>query len=368
MVIDVQHLLIIAFTLGLSSAAFAELNVSYVTLAQTPGYNSQRVYAGQIVPSRVAELGFKMTGRVTQVMVDIGATVLPGQPLAQLDTAELAAHVRSAEANIALAQANIGAMKAEVLLARNTERRFRQLREQGHTPKQTYDETYLNLRIKQSQLTVAKAQLKSTVAAHEAVQVAKADATIAAPFAGTIQARYVDEGSQVNPGEPILRIVEEGLLEAHIGIPGIVGARLVPETSYTVRWNGQTFSALLASVLPEIDPATRTQTAVLNLVDASIPLGSTIELTLNETITESGYWLPLGALTQGDRGLWGVYVINRDNVVNRRLVELIHTEANRVFARGTLADGDRVIDTGVHRIVPGQRVRATESRSVSNAR
>ncbi len=74
-----------------------------------------------------------------------------------------------------------------------------------------------------------------------------------------------------------------------------------------------------------------------------------------------------GALTQGDQGLWGVYVIDDESVVNRRLVELIHTEANRVYARGTLADGDWVVDSGVHRIVPGQKVLATESEAVHNA-
>ena len=43
----------------------------------------------------------------------------------------------------------------------------------------------------------------------------------------------------------------------------------------------------------------------------------------------------------------------------RRQLELIHTEADRAYVRGTLFDGDLVIVAGVHRIVPGMPVRAT---------
>lgn len=368
--------LLAIFLCGSQTNAFAAINVSYVTLDQAAGYDSKRVYAGRVIASRASALGFKHAGRVQHVLVDIGGTVEVGQPLAHLDAADLAAQLRSAKASISLAQANLGAMQAEVSLARNTEARFRRLRESGHTPKQTYDEAYLNLRVTQSRLHVAQAELEGAQAAYDAAQIALDDATISAPFAGTIQARYVDEGSQVNPGQALLRIVENNKREMHVGVPGKVGARLEQNKPYNVLWNGETYPAIFSTVLPEVDPATRTQTAVFHLNDASIPLGSTVELVFNETVREDGYWLPLSALTQGERGLWGVYVIGVDNTVNRRLVELIHTETNRVFARGTLKQGDKVIDTGVHRVVPGQEVLPTNAsatfspdhRMVSDAR
>jgi hypothetical protein len=124
---------------------------------------------------------------------------------------------------------------------------------------------------------------------------------------------------------------------------------------------------LLSAVLPEIDRATRTQTVVLKVADAAIPPGSVVEIAVSEQIDEPGFWVPLGALTAGDRGLWGVYALNRDNVVERRLVEILHRESDRVFVRGTIAGGDRVIDTGVQRIVPGQTV-DVHATKVSHAR
>jgi hypothetical protein len=38
------------------------------------------------------------------------------------------------------------------------------------------------------------------------------------------------------------------------------------------------------------------------------------------------------------------------------LVEVIHNEASRAYARGLLSDRDRVVNSGVQRIVPGQAV------------
>ena len=47
--------------------------------------------------------------------------------------------------------------------------------------------------------------------------------------------------------------------------------------------------------------------------------------------------------------------------VERRQVEVVHAAADRAFVRGALRTGERVVTTGIHRLVPGQRVRVTGS-------
>ena len=353
--------------LACASRAHAAINVSYFTLEPTDGYVSRRVYAGTAVSSRAAELGFKQGGQVLRVAVDIGDAVQSGDTLALLDTASLQASLRQAHAEVAHAHANLQALHAEVQLARNTERRFRTLHEQGHTSQQLYDEANLSFRMKAAQHRVAAAGLERARAAQQGIEVAIAEATILAPFDGIIQSRYVDEGAQVGSGQAALRIVERGVVEAHIGVPAQVAARLAPGSRHAVIWMGGAHEGLLSAVLPEIDRATRTQTVVLKVADAAIPPGSVVEIAVSEQIDEPGFWVPLGALTAGDRGLWGVYALNRDNVVERRLVEILHRESDRVFVRGTIAGGDRVIDTGVQRIVPGQTV-DVHATKVSHAR
>ncbi len=342
---------------GATRAHATEVNAAYVSAEARDGYTSERLYAGRTVAGRAAELGFKRGGEVRAISVDIGAVVAAGDTLATLDSRAIEARRQQAAADIALAGANVEALRAEAQLAINTATRIENLREKGHASRQTVDEAQLNRRAKAAQLKVAEANLARARAVLRSVEVELSETQVRAPFAGVIQARHVDEGAQVGPGQIVLRLVERDRAEAHIGIPADVGVRLAPGADFSVVWNGTAFPARLSAVLPEIDPATRTLTAVFDLHDSGIPLGSVVELTLSEDVVEPGFWLPLTALTASDRGLWGVYVIAADDTLERRLVEIIHTEADRVYVRGTLSAADRVVATGVQRIVPGQRVK-----------
>ena len=76
------------------------------------------------------------------------------------------------------------------------------------------------------------------------------------------------------------------------------------------------------------------------------------------------------ALTQGLRGLWTCYVLTKpkaddDNanapkdafVLEQRSVEILHQESDRVLVRGTIREGEKIVSSGIHRLVPGQMVR-----------
>lgn len=64
-----------------------------------------------VVPLQEARLSFAATGRVKSVEVKVGDQVKAGQTLVQLDTTLLDAKVREAEANLAVAQIQVGYLK-----------------------------------------------------------------------------------------------------------------------------------------------------------------------------------------------------------------------------------------------------------------
>ena len=335
---------------------FADLTVSYINIERQAGFASERVYAGKTLASRSAELGFKRGGEIAQVLVDIGDVVAKGQVLARLDSQTLASNLEQAEANTALAQANLSAAKAEAQLAANTEKRFRSLREQGNTSKQIYDEAKLGFQTKRAQYLVAQANVKRALAATNASKIALAEAAIRAPFDGIIQSRYMDEGTQILGGTPALKLIEQGPIKAHIGVPSESAAGLTIGNTYTLSWHSKKQPASLVAISPEVDPNTRTLNAVFKISGSIIPIGAVVELLLEQRVQTPGFWLPVSALTASDRGLWGVYVVNAENLIERRLVEVIHNEASRAFVRGLLSDNERVVNSGVQRIVPGQSV------------
>lgn len=329
-------------------------------IEHTSSYSATRSYAGRAVAARASELGFRHGGQLSRIDVDIGHRVEAGALLALLDTASLDAQREQANAEVMLAGANLVALEAESQLARQTEGRFRSLAETGHVSKQAYDEQLLALQAKNAQADVARANLLRAKAALHAVRITVQESRILAPFAGTIQARYMDEGTQVLPGQAVLRLIETGHIEAHVGIPEVLASQLSAAADHRVSWERQDFRAELKSVLPEVDPSSRTLTAVFDIPDSPIPPGSVVELKLDSTVVTSGFWLPLTALTQNERGLWAVFVINADSSVENRLVEIIHTESDRAYVRGTLNNGEQIVSTGVQRIVPGQAVRVVE--------
>ena len=70
----------------------------------------------------------------------------------------------------------------------------------------------------------------------------------------------------------------------------------------------------------------------------------------------AGIWVPATALVRAPRGLWACYVVGEDGLVARREVSVVHTDGARVYVRGTLRSGERVIRSGAHRVVQGQHV------------
>ena len=348
--------------------SFAELTVSYVTVTPQAEFSTNRVYAGTSRAARRAELGFKRGGEVATVMVDLGDSVAAGQLLAQLDTRALASDLRRAQSEEVLAAANRRSASAQTELAANTERRVRALRANGNVSQQAFDEAHLQYRVSRAQLEVAQASLGRAQAAVEAMEVALSEAEIRAPFGGVIQARHVDEGSQIGPGSPALSLVETSKREAHIGIPESAVTSLTVGDAYTIIWQNVSASAQLRSLLPEVNPNTRTVTAVFTVADQRIPLGAVVELSLRQRVPGNGFWVPIDALTAMDRGLWGVFIIDAENIVQQRLVEIVHNEGDRAFVRGLLSTSDRVVATGTQRIVAGQRVIPIAAQMTISAR
>lgn len=95
---------------------------------------------------------------------------------------------------------------------------------------------------------------------------------------------------------------------------------------------------------------------------------------MNAMIDADGIWLPIDSLSRGSRGLWTVFVavevVDQSATVERREVEIVHTDGDRALVRGTVFGGDRVIIAGTHRVVPGQRIQlqSGDASTVSNDR
>ncbi|NEZ63620.1 efflux RND transporter periplasmic adaptor subunit [Leptolyngbyaceae cyanobacterium CCMR0082] len=381
------------------------LGVEVVMLSAADDLTVSRVYTGQVEAGRASELGFQQGGELVEILVDRGESVVSGQPLARLSVRRLRAQRAQLEGereralaqleelqngprqeDIAAAQATVQDLEHQLDLERLRQERREFLYDQGALSREERDVVAFNFDALQERISAERSQLEAlqtgtrpeqitaqqaTVqqlsAGVEDLDIAIENNTLVAPFSGVIAARRLDEGAIVQAGQSVLRLVEQSEMEIDIGLPidVVINLRLGQPQRVTV--NSNTYEASVAAILPEIDATTQTQTVVLQLTgleDVVLPPDQLAQMEIAQIAEVDGFWLPITALIQGERGLWAVYALNStidgDNNrfrIERREVELLHTQAERVFVRGVLDVGDAIVADGTQRLVPGQIVR-----------
>ncbi|MEL6938177.1 MAG: efflux RND transporter periplasmic adaptor subunit [Cyanobacteria bacterium J06598_1] len=388
--------------------------VETVVAESVSAYGVSRSYTGEITSLRASELGFERSGQLTALLVPEGAQVGAGEPLAQLDVRNLQTQRLQIEAekaramaqmtelevgarqeDVAAAQAAVQDLEQQMALQRTQLARREILYEKGAISEEALDEFSFGEGALEARLNQARAQLlalengtrpeqlnaQGAVVQQLDARLADLDVTISkstlyAPFAGTVAEHKVDLGTVVGAGASVVRLVENGIPEARIGVPTGDIRRLSVGEERTVVLGDEQYTGTITSVLPEVDPQTLTQTVVLQLeprASARVSPGQTARLNLTEQISAEGIWLPTEALTQGVRGLWTTYVVvpaepteNEQDERNRYVtatqsVEVIYQEGDRVLVTGTLQPGDLVVASGSHRLVPGQQVTPVEA-------
>ncbi len=377
------------------------LTVKTTKITPVSRYSIQRTYTGETATVRESPLGFERGGKVVKLFIDEGDRIITGQSIAKLDTSQLETQklnlkAQKAQASAILAELEAGARKEEIAAAKanvqqlqerlsleEAKRERRQyLYREGAISLEQLDEVSFNSNALAAQLQEAQSRLDELLAGTriEKINAQKAviqqleasikeidleisKSTLKSPYNGTIAQRLIDEGTVVSTGQSIVKLVENGKPEVRIGIPVDKISTINQNSQYSVSINNKNYSAIVSAILPEVDRTTRTQTLVLTLESSAafqIPRGAIARLNLTETVAKSGFWLPTTALIKGDRGLWSCYGVvegeNQTEIVEKRDIEVLYTESNRVFVRGTLKSGDRIITEGTQRIVPGQIV------------
>src|SRR5579871_2514128 len=122
------------------------------TVTAAPAQTSETiVLTGHIAAENEAALGFRLAGRLTDRLVNVGDHVETGQDVARLDPQDEVSALRSAQAAVAGAQARLTQAQA-------TFERQRQLLATGHTPRATFDEATKALSTAQAELDDAEAR------------------------------------------------------------------------------------------------------------------------------------------------------------------------------------------------------------------
>ncbi|MEM9106822.1 MAG: efflux RND transporter periplasmic adaptor subunit [Pseudomonadota bacterium] len=317
------------------------LTVSVTPIKLADNYEIERVFIGQVEAQRSVDISFELAGRLEQIRVDEGDVVSQDQVLAVLDTSLL-------EAEKTRLAASRDAVETQLDLAQKTVDRNSQLSERGFTSQARLDEFIA----RQDELLHRRSELDAAL--HD-VNLRIDKSSIRAPFAGRVTERRVDGGETLAPGTTVLGVVEDASAQVRIGVPLDIDPAMLDTVQIEI--NDTRHPATLASLRPDVDPLTRTRTAIFDLnAGKPVAYGQTARLHLSETVPVTGTWIPVTALQDGTRGQWTLLVADAGKSVRSATVEVLHAQDDRVFVRGVFPADTVLIDQGPQRVTVGQRV------------
>jgi RND family efflux transporter MFP subunit len=306
---------------------------------------SERSFTG-IVAARVqSDLGFRVSGKVLERLVDTGQNVRRGQPLMRIDPKDLGLALQAQEQAVTAAQARVRQTSQE-------ESRYQALVATGAVSKSAYEKVKADAESARAELNAAQAQ--ATVARNQtsyAVLLADAD--------GVMVETLAEPGQVVAAGQVVVRVAHAGPREAIIELPETLRPAIGSTGRATLYGSGLTGSAQLRQLSDAANRQTRTFEAryVLSgrLTDA--PLGSTISIQLSDGQLDPAQQVPIGAIFDSGKGA-GVWLVEGETPrVTWRAVQIVRLGDEAASVVGKLKAGDRVVALGAHLLHEGEQVR-----------
>lgn len=312
----------------------------------TPG-TSDKIYSGVVGADEYSDLSFTVGGPLVEMNVDAGQLVKKGTLIARVDASDY--------------QLRYDADRAAYVTARSQLERNKRLLEMEAVSVQEYE--------------VSEANFVRAQSAYEASAKALADTRLLAPFDGFVEKKYVENYQKVQPGQPVVKLVNPDKLAVWF---------ILPETSV-----GLTRERMHATVEFDIYRGVRFRARVGEFVDASpggggIPVrlivddslfdkysypvypGFSVRVNLrtDEGYSSGDYVVPLNAVfidpLTGHTSVW--LYLPSSSTVSRLPVRLGSLFGNdKVLVTDGLQEGDILVVDGVNFITEGQKVKVLEN-------
>jgi len=311
-----------------------------------------RSFPGKVDASQRAELAFRVSGKLQEVLVKEGDLVEEGQVLARLDPTDYELVLEDRQARFD-----------------NTERNFKRARElvkDGNISRLDFDRMEAEYRSATAALSQASKDLEYTV--------------LVAPFRGRIAQRDVENFEEVMAKQTVMWLQNIDQLDIVINLPESVvrsvrggvsrevgdGEHTDPAVRATAQFDGrdnETFMLRPKEVATKADPQTQTFRATFTMAAPTtftvLPgMTATVLLDLSElVIQDSVRWVPVRAV-QADAGLEPrVWVLDPVTMtVSPRSVSIGRMSGSMIEVFDGLDGGEEIVAVGAPYLAEGMRV------------
>lgn len=288
---------------------------------------------GSLMPNEEINVAGEVQGKVIEVLFKEGSPVTKGQVLVKINDDDLQAQLKRYQFQ-------------EKTLKENVERQ-RILFAKEAISQQAYDEV-----VTQYNMLLADIELLNV----------KIDRTqIRAPFGGTVGFRYISEGSYIQPGTQIVRLVDYNTLKVEFSIPEkYIGMKFIGKlATFTTEGSDAVRKATVYAMEPRVDDKTRTIVlrALYNNSRGELRPGMSARVNIPTSQAAKVLMVPTEAVVPSldGKGVW---------VVKGGAPELVPIETgNRsettVEVLKGIVPGDSVIVTGLMQLRPGAQIKVT---------
>jgi membrane fusion protein, multidrug efflux system len=353
-----------AFALSLSAVLLAACGskqppaddvrvVRTMTVTTDDGAN-RSAYSGEVRARYESTVGFRVAGRISQRLVEVGTRVHRNQPIAKLDAVD-------AELNVGSARAQLTSVRSEYAQIELDFQRAQRLFERRFISQAEFDRDRVQMESTRAKLTAAEADFALASNQHSYT-------VLLAPQDGVVTDLRAESGEVVQAGQAVATIAADGEREVVVGIPEsrLEEIRAARELQVEL-WArpGKLYAGRVRELAPMTDSATRQYTARVTIVDAdpTIELGMTAHVRLAGQRDADVYRLPLTALYQKD-GKSFVWIVAPDSsLVHSREVDVAGVAQDAVMVANGVATGDTIVTAGVHLLFEGQHVRRAAVRA-----
>lgn len=341
--------------------------------------------SGQTVPEAQVDIAAKYQGRVTAVNVSLGQRVEAGDILVIQDTgdadisvAQNAAAYQQASSDVISTKASVNASlekaKADYQRAVDSYQRSKTLYDVGGISKESLDSS-------QQQVTTAKAALDTLVnqmnsgeaasiqssraAAAKAQQSMYAsekqrdDLIIRAPRSGVIGYRQVETGTIIPAGQKILSIFDNSniYVDCQLSEQDLGAFNTGMGVNVQIESIGKTMPGKVIYISPASDAQNLTFSLRIALVnpDSAVKSGMFAKSIINVPLRKNVLVVAKDAV-QEKNGTYFVYVVDGNNTIEQRSVEVGARGDENVEILSGLNDGENIALTNLSRLRPGMVV------------
>ncbi len=331
---------------------------------------------GTVLPRTETTLAAEVAGRVVAVApgFEVGGFVVRGEALVSLDRRAYELARKRAEARVVQARLRLVQQEAEGRVAAE---------EWGELAgdRAVADEAD-PLVLRQPQIAEARAALAAAEAEVEMARLDLEHCSVRAPFAGRVSDKEVDLGRYLTPGQTVATVAAIDYAEvrlpvadhrlAHLDLPLAYRDSEAPDTGpeavLSARFAGRdhVWRGRIVRTEGEIDPRSRMIHLVARVADPygrgveegrpPLTVGLFVEAVIAGRILSRAVVLPRPAL----RGDGRVLVVDGEDRLRYRAVEVVRLEGERVVLGGGLSAGERVCVSPLDVVVEGMRVRTVE--------